>query len=95
MSEHTFPSDEPPHAVPDLLCAAILHHLLTRRPDGASAADLSRALLGAVASPRRDALCAGALARLRRDGLIVVDAGACSATRAARAFHRIMLGSGR
>jgi len=95
MNEHTFPSDEPPGAARDLLCAAILHHLLTREPDGAPAADLSRGLLGAVAAPRRDAMCAVALARLRQDGLVEVDAGTCSATRAARAFHRIMLAGGR
>jgi hypothetical protein len=90
MIEQAFPSGDGPGAADDLLRAAILHHLLTREPRGVRGCDLSRALLGAVPAARRDALCAAALARLMRDGLVECGAGRWRATRAARAFHRLM-----
>lgn len=92
MSERAFSSGGAPAPAHDLLRAAILHHLLTRRPDGAAAGELSRAVLAAVAPPDRDALCAGALVSLERDGLVGRAGRAWAPTRAARAFHRLMLG---
>ena len=92
MSEHLFPSGAPSAPPPDILSAAILHHLLVRRPAGASPRHLAQAMFGASPGPRQRAHLMRALAGLSRDDLVDLRVGAVHATRAARAFHRIMLG---
>jgi hypothetical protein len=94
MVERVFPPDgahgEPSPAL-DLLRAAILRHLLVHEPRGAPLPDLARTLLATAARCDREALCAAALAALRREGLVGYDGAMWSASDAARAFHRLML----
>jgi hypothetical protein len=90
MGEHTFSRGWAHGAAPDLLSAAILHHLL-RGPAPSRPGDIARAALGRDPGPRESAHVARAIAGLMRDGLVERAGEGTRATRAARAFHRLLI----
>lgn len=94
MTEHTFSHGLLRGDADDLLCAAILHHLLERAPDGCTRRDMAMRLIGRPPGAGEDRTLAGRVAALRAEGLVAGAGGWIVATRPARAFHRIMLGPG-
>jgi len=89
MREHAFPPGGE-----ELLAAAVLHHLLVRRPAGDRPAAIASTLLGPAAGGRGRLHLVRSLAGLRRDGLVELRAGRVVPSRAARRFHAIMRAGG-
>lgn len=91
MTEHPFPGGGRPRGH-DALDAAVLHRLLSAHPRPLNAEHVAADLAGRPPRPREIHGVRRALTRLARDGLVHLTGAGAHPSRAARRFHRLLLG---